>query len=194
MTAQVIVLQIRRVIVLEMRDKFVKAFLITAGGYFLLPIVLEGGLWGLKTLAALLLIWLLWAAYRLIRLARVGAYRGGAPAWDREDFGFAAGIVCAGVGMMAVLAVVPVVKVDEKTITDGPQAAFEYALEAYRADVGSYPTTAAGLRALFSNPGVPGWAGPYAQETLLRYIEWFDYVAHNDMTINRSWYRAPGDN
>jgi hypothetical protein len=98
-TAQVIVLQIRRVIVLEMRDKFVKAVLITAGGYFLFPLALEGGLWGLKILAALLLIWLLWAVYRLIRLARVGAYRRGAPAWDREDFGFAAGIVCASVGM-----------------------------------------------------------------------------------------------
>lgn len=35
------------------------------------------------------------------------------------------------------------------------------ALDAYRLDVGSYPSQQGGLNALISNPGAPEWAGPY---------------------------------
>lgn len=35
------------------------------------------------------------------------------------------------------------------------------ALDAYRLDVGSYPSQQEGLDALVSNPGVDDWAGPY---------------------------------
>ena len=34
-------------------------------------------------------------------------------------------------------------------------------LDAYRLDVGSYPSQQEGLDALISNPGADGWSGPY---------------------------------
>jgi type II secretion system protein G len=41
---------------------------------------------------------------------------------------------------------------------------FRSAIEAYYRDCGRYPTTAEGLAALVTNPGAPGWAGPYLTE------------------------------
>jgi general secretion pathway protein G len=38
---------------------------------------------------------------------------------------------------------------------------FGTALDAYRLDVGSYPTSAQGLQALVTNPNAPNWNGPY---------------------------------
>jgi len=44
---------------------------------------------------------------------------------------------------------------------------FGKALDTYRLDVGSYPTTEQGLPALFTKPdGVLGWQGPYLQKQL----------------------------
>ena len=40
-------------------------------------------------------------------------------------------------------------------------AVFFIALKAYRADVGEFPNETQGLQALRTNPGVPGWNGPY---------------------------------
>lgn len=40
------------------------------------------------------------------------------------------------------------------------------ALDAFRLDVGRYPTTAEGLSALVTNPGVEGWNGPYLKKGL----------------------------
>lgn len=40
----------------------------------------------------------------------------------------------------------------------------EQALDQYRLDVGSYPTTEQGLNALQANPGVGGWDGPYLKK------------------------------
>lgn len=40
------------------------------------------------------------------------------------------------------------------------------ALDAFRLDVGRYPTTAEGLNALVTNPGVEGWNGPYLKKGL----------------------------
>ena len=40
------------------------------------------------------------------------------------------------------------------------------ALDQYRLDVGNYPTTQEGLRALMANPGVEGWDGPYLKKEL----------------------------
>ena len=37
-------------------------------------------------------------------------------------------------------------------------------LDAFRLDVGRYPTTAEGLNALITNPGVEGWNGPYLKK------------------------------
>jgi type II secretion system protein G len=43
----------------------------------------------------------------------------------------------------------------------GQIAGFQQALEAYRQDVGEYPTEANGLAALRVSPGAPNWKGPY---------------------------------
>ncbi len=40
------------------------------------------------------------------------------------------------------------------------------ALDQYRLDVGSYPTTAQTLEALNKNPGAPNWNGPYLKKAL----------------------------
>ncbi len=40
------------------------------------------------------------------------------------------------------------------------------ALDAFRLDVGRYPTTTEGLNALVTNPGVEGWSGPYLKKGL----------------------------
>lgn len=41
------------------------------------------------------------------------------------------------------------------------------ALQLYRVNVNRYPTTEEGLQALISNPGKPGWRGPYLEENKL---------------------------
>jgi general secretion pathway protein G len=40
------------------------------------------------------------------------------------------------------------------------------ALDQYRLDTGSYPTTQEGLNALVANPGVEKWEGPYLKKAL----------------------------
>ncbi len=40
------------------------------------------------------------------------------------------------------------------------------ALDAFRLDVGRYPSTTEGLNALVTNPGVDGWNGPYLKKGL----------------------------
>ncbi len=40
------------------------------------------------------------------------------------------------------------------------------ALDAFRLDVGRYPSTSEGLNALVTNPGVEGWNGPYLKKGL----------------------------
>lgn len=39
-------------------------------------------------------------------------------------------------------------------------------LDAFRLDVGRYPSTSEGLAALITNPGVEGWNGPYLKKGL----------------------------
>lgn len=41
---------------------------------------------------------------------------------------------------------------------------FGAALDQYRLDVGSYPTTGQGLEGLVKNPGASNWAGPYLKK------------------------------
>lgn len=43
----------------------------------------------------------------------------------------------------------------------GQITAFLTALNSYREDIGAYPKEEQGLSALFVNPGVVGWRGPY---------------------------------
>jgi len=40
------------------------------------------------------------------------------------------------------------------------------ALDSFRLDVGRYPNTSEGLKALEADPGAPGWAGPYLKKAL----------------------------
>jgi general secretion pathway protein G len=50
----------------------------------------------------------------------------------------------------------------EATIARSQITSFERALDAYRVDVGQYPSTEQGLMALYRNPGnLPRWNGPY---------------------------------
>ena len=61
---------------------------------------------------------------------------------------------------------------------------FKSALDLYRLDTGSYPTTQQGLGALLRNPGnVPGWKGPYIDSPTLP----------NDPWGNSYILRAPGE-
>lgn len=43
---------------------------------------------------------------------------------------------------------------------------FETALDAYRLDVGSYPSDDQGLAALNEDPGISGWDGPYLSKDI----------------------------
>jgi general secretion pathway protein G len=45
---------------------------------------------------------------------------------------------------------------------------FITALNGYKADVGSFPTTTEGLEALRTNPGYAGWNGPYLPSPIPR--------------------------
>ncbi len=56
------------------------------------------------------------------------------------------------------------------------------ALDAYRLDVGKYPSTTEGLNALVTNPGVEGWNGPYLKKGL-----------PNDPWKKPYQYQSPGD-
>ena len=53
-------------------------------------------------------------------------------------------------------------------------------LDAYRLDVGSYPSSQEGLEALINNPGAEGWAGPYLAKGQLPEDPWkHPYVYQN---------------
>lgn len=56
------------------------------------------------------------------------------------------------------------------------------ALDAFRLDVGRYPTTAEGLSALITNPGIDGWNGPYLKKS----------VVPNDAWKKPFQYQSPG--
>lgn len=59
----------------------------------------------------------------------------------------------------------------------------EQAVELFKLDVGRFPTTAEGLDALVTNPGVNGWNGPYLRRGL-----------PNDPWGNAYRYQSPGRN
>jgi hypothetical protein len=162
-----------------MLNKYAKGALVTVAGQLLFLAVATGSelKWALWCAVGFSLGWFLWAAYRLVGLIRVGAHRLACNQWDRESLGFAAGVISATPLLVIILAVVPVVRPpDERTVTAGPKAAFEDALDSYYKEVGSYPTAEQGLQALLTDPGVAGWAGPYVGQNFSRYIHWFEYV------------------
>ncbi len=53
---------------------------------------------------------------------------------------------------------------------------FETMLNLYEMDIGDYPTTDEGLNALFEDPGIEGWNGPYARRSAFRDPWGNDYV------------------
>ncbi len=55
------------------------------------------------------------------------------------------------------------------------------ALDQFRLDTGRYPTTSEGLNALLTDPGVPGWDGPYLKK-----------AAPNDPWGRPYHYESPG--
>ena len=60
---------------------------------------------------------------------------------------------------------------------------FESAIEVYMLDTGQFPTTDQGLEALVSDPGVPGWNGPYLRRNEIPEDPW----------NNTYEYRYPGE-
>ncbi len=59
---------------------------------------------------------------------------------------------------------------------------FESALDAYRLDVGKYPSTEEGLQALRQNPGYKTWDGPYLPKDIPKDPWGRDYI-----------YKCPGE-
>ncbi len=62
-------------------------------------------------------------------------------------------------------------------------ALLETALDEFRLDVGRYPTTEEGLKALVENPGVKGWDGPYLKKKKVPLDPWG----------NPYHYKCPGE-
>jgi general secretion pathway protein G len=58
------------------------------------------------------------------------------------------------------------------------------ALDAYRLDVGSYPSQQEGLEAMVTNPGADGWAGPYLKKNKIP----------NDPWKHPYLFQSPGEN
>jgi general secretion pathway protein G len=55
----------------------------------------------------------------------------------------------------------------ERSVAKAQVEAFVKALDAYRLDVGQYPSPEEGLKALVERPGnSPKWSGPYLQKTV----------------------------
>ena len=166
----------------SMFGKLAKAMLITTGAFLLVPLALDTGIFAVSiALLAGLLMWFLWAVWRMIVLYRARAFRADAVPWNREAFGFALGVIIATPALVLLLGSVLVVRgPDDRTITAGPKAAFELALDVYHTDIGAYPTSGEGLSALIVNTGAARWAGPYINPDFRRYVGWFDYSISPD--------------
>ncbi len=54
----------------------------------------------------------------------------------------------------------------KQTIARGQIGNFTTALESYWVDTGNFPSTQQGLAVLRTDPGVPGWAGPYLRKNI----------------------------
>jgi len=54
----------------------------------------------------------------------------------------------------------------KQTVARSQMGSFMTALDNYLIDVGRYPTNQQGLSALRSDPGIPGWNGPYLKKSI----------------------------
>lgn len=95
-------------------------------------------------------------------------------------------VVLAILGLLATIATTQMLKYlsSAKFSTAHTQVeSFAAALDLYKLDVGSYPTTQEGLQALIAAPpGVQNWNGPYVKNT----------TSLNDPWGHPFTYRAPG--
>jgi len=76
-------------------------------------------------------------------------------------------VVMVILGLLAALVVPRYVAKEKKSRHQAARVQIELlgqALDQFRLDTGRYPTTAEGLNALISNPGIPGWDGPYLKK------------------------------
>ncbi|GBD98839.1 type II secretion system protein G precursor [bacterium BMS3Abin07] len=78
-------------------------------------------------------------------------------------------IVLAIIGLLAGLVMPKMFKQEKKAKVRTAMAQIELfggALDQFRLDTGSYPTTSEGLAALQTNPGIDGWDGPYLKKAI----------------------------
>lgn len=68
------------------------------------------------------------------------------------------------------------------------------ALRVFHIDCGRFPTEAEGLAALLSDPGIPGWQGPYWSRHTASVLSGFDYtlVAESDPDLQAKESSATG--
>lgn len=84
-------------------------------------------------------------------------------------------IVIIIIGLMATFAAPKFIKQLGRAEQNTAKAQVEMlmtALDAYRLDVGSYPSQQEGLEALVANPGSEGWLGPYLNKTKIPEDPW----------------------
>ena len=80
------------------------------------------------------------------------------------------GVFIITVGILMVFIIPDISKRKEKTNLLNAHRALEKikeGLEAFKKDVGRYPTSEEGLLSLFQNPGIKGWRGPYIKQRIM---------------------------
>lgn len=78
-------------------------------------------------------------------------------------------VVMVIIGMLAALVFPKLIPKVGKGKVSAAKAQVELlgqALDQFRLDTGRYPTTAEGLNALLTDPGVPNWDGPYLKKAV----------------------------
>ena len=78
-------------------------------------------------------------------------------------------VVMVIIGMLAALVfprLIPKVGKGKQSAAKAQIELLGQALDQFRLDTGRYPTTSEGLSVLVTNPGVPGWDGPYLKKAV----------------------------
>ncbi len=78
-------------------------------------------------------------------------------------------VVMVIIGMLAALVfprLIPKVGKGKQSAAKAQIELLGQALDQFRLDTGRYPTTSEGLNVLVSDPGIPGWDGPYLKKAV----------------------------
>ena len=78
-------------------------------------------------------------------------------------------VVMVIIGMLAALVfpkLIPKVGKGKQSAAKAQIELLGQALDQFRLDTGRYPTTQEGLNALLTDPGTPGWEGPYLKKNV----------------------------